>query len=51
MIKTRSVSAIDKGIVIDSISAGQALKIMCLLHLVNSNEKQLERDQLEEICL
>jgi len=39
MIKTRSVSAIDKGIVIDDIPAGQAFKIMCLLHFVNSKQR------------
>ena len=39
MIKTRSVSAIDNGIVIDHIPAGQALKIMRLLHVINSKQR------------
>lgn len=39
MIKTRSVSAINNGIVIDHIPAGQALKIMRLLHVVNSKQR------------
>ena len=39
MIKTRSVSAIDNGIVIDHIPAGQSLKIMRLLHVVNSKQR------------
>lgn len=39
MIKTRSVSAINNGVVIDHIPAGQALKIMHLLHVVNSKQR------------
>jgi aspartate carbamoyltransferase regulatory subunit len=39
MNKTRSVSAIDNGIVIDHIPAGQSLKIMRLLHVVNSKQR------------
>lgn len=39
MIKTRSVSAIENGIVIDHIPAGQSLKIMRLLHVVNSKQR------------
>lgn len=39
MNKTRSVSAIENGVVIDHIPAGQALKIMRLLHVVNSKQK------------
>ncbi|MFZ0219436.1 MAG: aspartate carbamoyltransferase regulatory subunit [Candidatus Aquirickettsiella sp.] len=39
MVKTRSVSAIDNGVVIDHIPAGQALKIMRLLHVVNSKQR------------
>jgi aspartate carbamoyltransferase regulatory subunit len=39
MTKTRSVSAINKGIVIDHIPAGQALKIMRLLHVVNNKQR------------
>ena len=39
MIKTRSVSAINNGIVIDHIPAGQALKIMRLLHAVNNKQR------------
>ena len=39
MNKTRSVSAIENGVVIDHIPAGQALKIMRLLHVVNSNQR------------
>lgn len=39
MIKTRSVSAIDNGVVIDHIPAGQSLKIMRLLHVVNSKQR------------
>ncbi|MFM2322212.1 MAG: Aspartate carbamoyltransferase regulatory chain [Pseudomonadota bacterium] len=39
MIKTRLVSAIDNGVVIDHIPAGQSLKIMRLLHVVNSKQR------------
>lgn len=39
MIKTRSVSAIDNGIVIDHIPAGQSLKIMLFLHVVTSKQR------------
>jgi aspartate carbamoyltransferase regulatory subunit len=39
MIKTRSVSAINNGIVIDHITAGQALKVMRLLHVVNDKQR------------
>ncbi len=39
MVKTRSVSAINNGIVIDHIPAGQALKIMRLLHAVNNKQR------------
>lgn len=39
MNKTRSVSAIENGVVIDHIPAGQALKIMRLLHVVNSKQQ------------
>lgn len=39
MVQTRSVSAINNGIVIDHIPAGQALKIMNLLHAVNSKQR------------
>ena len=39
MIKTRLVSAIDNGVVIDHIPAGQSLKIMRLLHAVNSKQR------------
>lgn len=39
MNKTRSVSAIENGVVIDHIPAGQALKIMRLLHVVNSKQR------------
>lgn len=39
MLKTRSVSAIKNGIVIDHIPAGQALKIMRLLHVVNEKQR------------
>ena len=39
MIKTRSVSAIDNGVVIDHIPAGQSLKIIRLLHVVSSKQR------------
>lgn len=39
MNKTRSVSAIENGIVIDHIPPGQSLKIMCLLHVVDSKQR------------
>ncbi len=39
MNKTRSVSAIENGVVIDHIPAGQSLKIMRLLHVVNSKQR------------
>ena len=39
MVKTRSVSAINNGVVIDHIPAGQALKIMRLLHAVNNKHR------------
>lgn len=39
MIKTLSVSAINNGIVIDHIPAGQALKIMRLLHVVTNKQR------------
>jgi aspartate carbamoyltransferase regulatory subunit len=39
MVRTRSVSAINNGIVIDHIPAGQALKIIRLLHVVNSKQR------------
>ena len=39
MVKTRAVSAINSGVVIDHIPAGQALKIMCLLHAVNNKQR------------
>jgi aspartate carbamoyltransferase regulatory subunit len=39
MLKTRSVSAIKRGIVIDHIPAGQALKIMRLLHIVHDKQR------------
>jgi aspartate carbamoyltransferase regulatory subunit len=39
MAKTRAVSAINNGVVIDHIPAGQALKIMRLLHAVNSKNR------------
>lgn len=39
MVKTRSVSAINNGVVIDHIPAGQALKIMRLLHAVNNKQR------------
>jgi aspartate carbamoyltransferase regulatory subunit len=39
MKKTRSVSAIENGVVIDHIPAGQSLKIMRLLHVVNSKQR------------
>ncbi|TLY48650.1 MAG: aspartate carbamoyltransferase regulatory subunit [Gammaproteobacteria bacterium] len=39
MSKTRSVSAIENGVVIDHIPAGQSLKIIRLLHVVNSKQR------------
>ena len=39
MNKTRSVSAIENGVVIDHIPAGQSLKIIRLLHVVNSKQR------------
>ncbi len=39
MAKTRAVSAINNGVVIDHIPAGQALKIMRLLHAVNNKHR------------
>lgn len=39
MIKTRLVSAIDNGVVIDHIPAGQSLKIMRLLHVIDSKQR------------
>jgi len=39
MVKTRLVSAINNGVVIDHIVAGQALKIMRLLHVVNNQQR------------
>lgn len=39
MKKTRSVSAIENGVVIDHIPAGQSLKIMRFLHVVNSKQQ------------
>jgi aspartate carbamoyltransferase regulatory subunit len=39
MIKTRLVSAINNGTVIDHIPAGQALKVMRLLHVVNDKQR------------
>lgn len=39
MIKTRSVSAIDNGVVIDHIPVGQSLKIIRLLHVVHSKQQ------------
>ncbi|MEN9916154.1 MAG: Aspartate carbamoyltransferase regulatory chain [Pseudomonadota bacterium] len=39
MNKTRSVSAIESGVVIDHIPAGQSLKIMRLLHVVNNKQR------------
>lgn len=39
MIKTHSVSAINNGVVIDHIPAGQSLKIMHLLHVINSKQR------------
>ncbi|EDP46011.1 aspartate carbamoyltransferase regulatory subunit [Rickettsiella grylli] len=39
MIKTRSVSAIKNGVVIDHIPPGQSLKIMRLLHVINGKQR------------